>query len=78
MSKEKNDDDFEGPVIPRHKFFGRNMSYVCSSCLRVKEKNNELHREFKTHKLYEWQVVGKKILCARCVCALFAPGDRTN
>lgn len=78
MSKKNYNDDFNGSVIPRKSFIGRKISFICTSCGIVKDSTNNLHREFKTHKLYEWEVIGKKILCARCVCALFAPGNRRN
>lgn len=78
MSKKNYDDDFTGSVIPRKSFFNRKRTFTCSSCFEQKDSINELHREFGSHKLYEWEVIGNKVLCARCVCALFAPGNRRN
>jgi len=78
MSKKNNEKDSDGPVVSRRSFFKQDEQYICSSCLAVKDQKNDLHREFKTHKLYEWEMIDKKVLCARCVCLLFAPGNRRN
>jgi len=71
MQKKNKNDEWDG-IINKRKFFSRvGKSFVCVGCGAVKSKANELHKEYATHKLFEWEVIGNKILCARCVCALF-------
>jgi hypothetical protein len=76
---KKNKENDSGVVINKRKFFKQKwVRFICAGCGALKDKSNELHKEFNSHKWFEWEVIGNKILCAKCICALFSTNHWKN
>jgi len=78
MLNRNDDDELEGPIHSRKNLFGKKKTIICTSCGEVRDSQNQLHREFMTHQFFKWEVIGRKVLCARCVCALFSGRNYRN